>query len=196
MTCRIATNRSRHFKTVLLYYRILIQLNWIITVLLGTVRMQLIKPLLLSTLLLSSFSLQAANDTACNETELRNAVARFGEAFKTADTQRLDLLLTDNYIHVNGGSGNIIRKQAWLNWLGSRKSELQTGKYRFTHYQVDVLSVVVQDRVAIVVGEAVSAGQRNEIPFKSKLRFSNTWLCEKGQWRRAAFHDSPLKADA
>jgi hypothetical protein len=128
----------------------------------------------------------------CTEKSLYETVDIFANAFVTADVDLLERLLTDNYIHVNGGSGNIIRKKAWLNWLLSRKVQLDTGKYKITHYKIDLQNVVMTGNTAVVVGKAESAGINKEEPFSSVLRFSNTWICSDLGWRRASFHDSML----
>jgi hypothetical protein len=43
--------------------------------------------------------------TSNAEREVLAAVEQFGEAYRTADVQLLRSLLTDNYVHINGGSG-------------------------------------------------------------------------------------------
>lgn len=148
---------------------------------------------LLSGMLLTSLSQQAIATKVCDEKALKTAIDRFGQAFLVADTDTLDSMLVDDYIHVNGGSGNIIRKQAWLNWLKSRKAELQANTLSISRYDVELNSVVVNGKVGIVVGSVTSEGINKQRPFTSVLRFSNTWLCQDNQWFRAAFHDSHLK---
>lgn len=137
-------------------------------------------------------SSDALANSLCTEKSLRKTVDVFGNAFAVADVATLNELLMDNYIHVNGGSGNVIRKQAWLNWLASRKVELDSGKINIAHYKVDLLNVVLTGDTAVVVGQAESSGVNKGVPFSSLLRFSNTWICTDLGWRRASFHDSLL----
>lgn len=155
--------------------------------------MSMLPKILLSSICLYLCDSNVKANTMCNEKALRETIDVFGNAFVTADVEILGRLLTDNYIHVNGGSGNIIRRSAWLNWLSSRKVELDSGKVKVTNYKLDVQNVVLTDKVGVVVGRAVSSGINNGESFSSSLRFSNTWICSDLGWRRASFHDSALE---
>lgn len=133
----------------------------------------------------------AAADTA-RENAVRNAVNAFGQAFLQADADKLATLLTTDYIHINGGSGNVLNRDEWLGWVASRREELDRETLVVTDYTIADLKVELDGDTAIVTGVASLSGSRNGDPVASRVRFSNVWLFRDGAWRRAAFHDSPL----
>lgn len=49
--------------------------------------------------------------------------------------------------------------------------------------------------MAIVTGIVKSDGTRDGVNFKSTLRFTNVWVYENGNLRRASFHDSAITDD-
>ena len=134
----------------------------------------------------------SSNDKATSEHEVRAAVAKFGQAFLKADVEVLESLLTSEYIHVNGSSGNVSKRNEWLNWIESRRTELESGQLIISEYDTKDVVVKIYENVAIVTGTVYSSGNHNGEPFTSHVRFTNTWVLINGEWYRAAFHDSPL----
>lgn len=134
----------------------------------------------------------SSNDKATSEHEVRAAVAKFGQAFLDADGEVLGSLLTSDYIHVNGRSGNVLNRDEWLNWIQSRRLELETGQLIIDEYDTKDVAVQIYENVAIVTGAVYSSGNHNGEPFASHVRFTNTWISINGEWHRAVFHDSPL----
>ena len=132
------------------------------------------------------------NEKARLESEVRVAVAKFGQAFLDADVEVLESLLTSDYIHINGRSGNMLNRDEWLNWIQSRQTELKTGQLIIDEYDTKDVAVQIYENIAIVTGTVYSSGSQNEEPFASHVRFTNTWISINGEWYRAAFHDSPL----
>ena len=126
------------------------------------------------------------------EADLRSAIEAFAEAFRVADVQELGLLLAENYVHVNGGSGNVIGREDWLAWVESRRREIQKRELVIGEYRIEDLRIVIHGDTAIVVGAVFSEEVRNDQPRTVRVRFSNTWLYEDSKWRRAAFHDSAI----
>jgi len=127
-----------------------------------------------------------------SEKELRLAVSDFGRAFASADVSALQLLLTEDYTHVNGSSGNVITRDQWLGWVASRRAELDAGTLVIETYTVEDLRVQLYGETAVVSGIVRSRGLNGGTPFDSNIRFTNVWVLEEGVWRRAAFHDSRL----
>lgn len=125
--------------------------------------------------------------------ELKQAVEALGVAFSKADISTLESLITDNYIHINGRSGNVIDKQTWLNWNKSRQKDIATNKEVIERYQISALQIEIFENTAFVTGIVTSSGTRNAKKFNSKIRFSNVWIRSKNQWKRAAFHDSSIE---
>ena len=126
------------------------------------------------------------------EQSVRDAVSAFAVAYAAADVVALEAMLTEDYVHVNGRTGNVIGREAWLEWVASRRVAIDRGGVVITWYLVDEVNVVVQTDAAVVTGVVHSRGKKGGRPFASHIRFTNTWIAEGGVWRRASFHDSPL----
>ncbi len=101
-------------------------------------------------------------------------------------------LLTKNYLHVNGRSGSVLNRDQWLKWVASRRAELDSGALVIKTYSVGDVKVQIYGEAAVVTGVVDSSGQRNDSLFTIQVRFTNVWVKQGGEWRRAAFHDSPL----
>ena len=127
-----------------------------------------------------------------SEAEVRAAVVLFGDAFVEADISILEDLLEENYIHINGSSGNVLDRDEWLRWVESRREELESGVLVVADYRIEELAIEIHGKAAVVVGVAVSKGTRHGVPNDSQVRFTNVWVHREGAWRRAAFHDTPL----
>jgi len=93
---------------------------------------------------------------------------------------------------VNGRSGNVLNRDEWLNWIESRRAKLDSGELVIKTYRVSDVEVQIYGEAAVVTGVVRSSGQRNGALFTSPVRFTNVWVKQGGEWRRAAFHDSPL----
>ena len=126
------------------------------------------------------------------DAEVRAAVDEFGRAFVEADASTLKSLLSENYIHVNGRSGNVLSRDDWLKFVKFRRTEIEKGELEFCDYRLEDVRIAVDEDTATVVGTVVVCMNRNGSSNTSKIGFSNTWLYREGIWRRAAFHDSPL----
>ena len=127
-----------------------------------------------------------------DSTEVRAAISEFSSAFSNADTARLRVLLTPDYVHVNGGSGEVLDRERWLNWVGTRRGELDAGQYILASYELGDVDIRMYGNAAVVTGTVHSTGMEHGSPFESRIRFTNTWVRWKGRWRRAGFHDSPV----
>ena len=132
------------------------------------------------------------SETVDREVELRKAVDTFGRAFLEADVPSLRLLLTDNYVHVNGGSGNVLNRTDWLNWVESRRAQIDSKELQITEYRIEDVRTVIHGDTAIVIGTIFSSQVTGGKVGTSRIRFSNTWLYRDAKWLRAAFHDSPV----
>lgn len=119
------------------------------------------------------------------------ALETFSSAYAAADVETLSTLLTDQYVHSNSG-GPVIRKENWLNWVGTRTTALADGTLVISTYEnVDVV-VEMYAGAAVVHGTNVSTGTENGEPFDKRIVFTHTWIYEDGAWKRASFHDSRL----
>jgi hypothetical protein len=75
----------------------------------------------------------------------------------------------------------------------TRRTELEVGTLVVSDYRIEDLNVALYGGSAVVTGVAIASGSRNGDVFDTRLRFSNVWVFKGGAWRRAAFHDSPLR---
>ncbi len=125
------------------------------------------------------------------EREVREAVERFGRAFAEADAPALDILLTEDYVHTNW-NGAVLGKSAWLDYVRSRRVELESGALRIDAHTTDDLKVRLHGGVAVVTGGNTTRGERAGQAFETRIRFTHVWVKENGSWRRAAFHDSTI----
>jgi hypothetical protein len=133
----------------------------------------------------------SADSTA--RTELVQALADFRDAFAKADAAALDRLLADDYVHTNGGSGQVLDRAAWLGYVRSRRAELDSGILRIEEYRSSEPVIRLLGTVAVVTHEVTTAGERKGQRFRSRVQVTQMWSREGGRWRRAAFHDSPLE---
>jgi ketosteroid isomerase-like protein len=127
--------------------------------------------------------MQAADPAA----DVRAAVGRFAEAFRDGDVKTLESLLADDYRHTNGGTGSVLDREGWLNYVRTR------GPVSFTRYENEDLKIDLRGDVAIVTGVNRSAGTRGGGDFDMALRFTQTWVRTGEGWKRASFHDSPIE---
>jgi len=134
----------------------------------------------------------ALSQQALNEQEVKAAVDKFSMAFLKADVTVLKTLLCRNYIHVNGNSGNVLKRNDWLNWIVSRRAELESAVLVINDYKTEDVQIEIFGETAIVTGVVKANGQRKGTAFSSQIRFTNVWLMEDGTLRRAAFHDSNI----
>ena len=91
-------------------------------------------------------------DEARRKAELQEAVDRFGRAYLEADVPALRLLLADNYVHVNGSSGNVLNRSDWLDWVRSRRAQIDNEELQITEYRVENVESVIHGDTAIVIG--------------------------------------------
>ena len=131
-------------------------------------------------------------DEARRKAELQEAVDRFGRAYLEADVPVLRLLLADNYVHVNGSSGNVLNRSVWLDWVGSRRAQIDNEELQITEYRVEDVESVIHGDTAIVIGTVFSSQLTDGVFTTSRIRFTNTWLYRDAKWLRASFHDSAL----
>lgn len=130
------------------------------------------------------------------EGEVRDAVRAFGLAYAAADTPTLRSLLADDYVHVNGGTGTVLNRDDWIEWVESRRAAMERGTLNVEDYRIEDVEISLNGSVAIVVGRVISSTREDGVLKSSEIRFSNTWVYREGAWRRALFHDSPMPKSA
>lgn len=139
-------------------------------------------------------------ETTCEEPDsssraaLNVALDAFSAAFRSADTEALDTLLTASYLHTNGGTGQVLGKDEWLEFVRRRRADLRSGRLQIETYETSDVTIRWCSGAAIVSSQVTSGGRNNGRSFESRLRVTQLWLRLGTRWRRAAFHDSPLPA--
>jgi ketosteroid isomerase-like protein len=141
--------------------------------------------LILGMILLQTMRLDPSDD-------VRAAVEKFGQAYVAADVEVLGSLLADPYLHVNGGTGTVLNEASWLAWIETRREALDDGSLVIETYEVEDLVIRMRRDSAIVLGIVRSTGVENGVAFDTAIRFSNLWVLEGEDWKRALFHDSVL----
>lgn len=129
-----------------------------------------------------------------SRTALHAALDAFSAAFRNADPEALDTLLTVSYLHTNGGSGQVLSKDEWLEFVRRRRMDLRSGRLQVDTYETSGVTIRWCSGAAIVSSQVASEGRNNGQSFHSRLRVTQLWLRLGTGWRRAAFHDSPLPA--
>ncbi len=147
-------------------------------------------PLVIATVL----SCSQKQDTASQET-LVLAVKNFNEAFERGDVERLDQLITENYVHTNG-SWKAFGKNEWLEYMRKRRARIDSGELQLSTYRMDDLNIEMHKTSAFVTGKIVMEGTENGESFKKEIRVSNFWVNKDGQWKRAGFHDTRIENPA
>ena len=127
-----------------------------------------------------------------NKEELLIALEKFNQAFKEGNTDVLESMITNDYIHTNGNSKSI-GKNDWLSYLRKREKDIKAGRIEVTDYQLEDLEIKYHNHTAIVTGKVlVSSKKENEVQ-ENEYRVTNIWVNQSGQWKRAGFHDGKIK---
>ena len=124
-----------------------------------------------------------------DEDAVRARVQAFGRAYRDADVDAVDRLLAARYVHSNGGHSPSDRA-GYLKWNRTRAERIRSGAWRVDTYELSEVAVTVFGDTAVATGRVKASGQRDDKQWSSDVRFSNVWIREAGDWRRAAFHDA------
>lgn len=130
--------------------------------------------------------------TESDASQLNQTIDEFNLAFEKCDIKTLDRLTTDQYVHSNGNNA-AITKPAWMAYLKKRKAQLDNRQLEVTRYILSEKEVNLYDQSAIVTGLIEMDGMLDTISFSRKIRVSNFWIKENGQWKRAGFHDTRVE---
>jgi hypothetical protein len=123
---------------------------------------------------------------------LQSSLQSFGAAFLKSDAAALDTFLVDSYLHTNRASGTVLDKPRWLDYIRQRRADLQSGRLRIHRYETLEPAIRWFPSAAVVSTQVVSEGLQDGRHFLTRLQVTQVWVQIDGQWRRAAFHDSPL----
>jgi len=119
-------------------------------------------------------------------------IEEFNSAFKDCKIEKLEAMITNNYLHTNSNSKSI-GKADWLTYLANRKTELSSGNLVVKNYKMSETEVKIYDNTAILTAKisfsSIKSGERKE----NEIRITNVWVKEQGIWKRAGFHDTRIK---
>ncbi len=119
-------------------------------------------------------------------------IEEFNAAFIDGNVDKLESMITDNYLHTNSSS-KVIRKDDWLAYLVKRKNEIESGKLIVKDYKMDETEIEIYDNMAIVTGKISFSTSKLDEQKEHEIRITNIWIKDKDIWKRAGFHDTRIK---
>lgn len=146
---------------------------------------------LLSTILVLIVAAGCSNEKEPSVSDLRSTVESFNEAYVKGDTSTLAQMISDQYVHTNN-TWKSFGKNQWLGYMRSRREKLDQGKLVITSYEMDEYAVELFDNSAVVTARISSKGTENGSLFDKSFRVTNLWVYNDEEWKRAAFHDTPI----
>ncbi len=151
------------------------------------------KPILLSFLLVLILSCSEKKpEKAEQESTLKSSIENFNQAFATADIEKLEGLITEDYQHTNGTS-QAIGRSSWLSYLGKRKKALESGELVVHSYDMDELQIQQLGGSAIATAKVTVSQTRDSVKEERAYRVTTVWVLEDGTWKRAGFHDGAIQ---
>ncbi len=123
---------------------------------------------------------------------LLKSIENFNLAFKKGDVEKLESMITDQYVHTNGNSKSI-DKNTWITYLYKRKKEIENKDLIVNSYEMRETEIQLHNNTAIVTGKIVVSNTKNDELIENQYRVTNIWVYKNNQWKRAAFHDGKIK---
>jgi ketosteroid isomerase-like protein len=125
------------------------------------------------------------------EQKIQQMIKEFDAAVSTGNVQKVESLITDEYVHTDI-YGKIQDKNSWLvTWLKPLAADLKDGKYKWEIYQSDDIQVnVLNDGIAVAVGRWTL--KRSDSPESLVGRFTHVWIKTKEGWQRAAYQATTI----
>ena len=158
--------------------------------------MKTIAPTLIAGILLLCSACNTAQQKISSQeelkSELKTAIDAFNRAFAEADTSLLKSMLTEDYQHSNSYY-EAIGKETWLEYVGQRKADLDSGEMELLDYALDQEQIQLIGNTGILSGRISVESRLGADTTKAAYRITNVWIKEEGKWKRAAFHDGRIK---
>ena len=101
-------------------------------------------------------------------------------------------MLTEDYQHSNSYY-KAIGKETWLEYVGQRKADLDSGEMELLDYALDQEQIQLIGNTGILSGRISVESRLGADTTKAAYRITNVWIKEEGKWKRAAFHDGRIK---
>ena len=86
----------------------------------------------------------------------------------------------------------MIARDEWLAWVATQRAALEAGTLIIDEYEIRALTIRMRRDSANVTGIVSSRGSRGGEPFSREIRFTNVWVKDGEEWKRAMFHDSEI----
>lgn len=117
---------------------------------------------------------------------------RFGNAWLKADVKTLDSLLAREYMHTDV-TGKVLHRADWLADAGNAQKWLRGNAGGASPaIEFDDVKIQVVGNMAVVTGgNTIRPADANLPPMK--LRFTQVWIKEDGQWKRRFFQATPVQ---
>nr|WP_321237509.1 nuclear transport factor 2 family protein [uncultured Psychroserpens sp.] len=131
-------------------------------------------------------------DSKITEDSLLETIEKFNNAFQEGNVSIIESMVTENYIHTNGNS-KAIRKKDWLNYLKKREKKIKSGNLEVIEYKMNEIEIEFYNKIAIVTGKIFVSNKEKEDIKNSEYRITNIWVNENGKWKRAGFHDGKIE---
>ncbi len=144
-----------------------------------------------SVAIVAVWALPTINAHANDAKAVENAVLSFADAYRTGNVAVVDQLIAEDYSHINNG-GEPIDRKAYMGWNRTRAEHLQKSNWRIDQYEVTELAITVHQHSAVATGRVTAMGERDGKKWNSDVRFTNLWVKQNGNWKRAAFHDTSI----
>ncbi|MDO5981844.1 nuclear transport factor 2 family protein [Flavivirga spongiicola] len=126
------------------------------------------------------------------EQQLLESIDKFNKAFQEGNVKVLESMITENYLHTNGNSKSI-RKKDWINYLSKREKEIQSGNLEVIEYKLSETEIELYGNTAMVTGKVTVSNKKSSDIKNNEYRITNIWVYESGAWKRAGFHDGKIK---
>lgn len=119
---------------------------------------------------------------------MQNDIEKLGQEWAAAeqagDVAALSSLLTDDFVGI-GPLGFLLTRQQWL-------TRHQSGDLIYHAVNLDEITVRVYDGAAILTGRQVQKAAYRGNPVDAELRATLVFVDQRGQWRLAGLHFSPI----
>lgn len=117
------------------------------------------------------------------EEELQHKIREFGQAWASSDIPRLDQLLAPEYLHTDYLGRNMGRDE----WLAYASATRPVDNIEFVDLKVKLYS-----DVAVVTGKNEIRGRAGAGDTNVDIRFTQVWVRENSDWKRAFFQATPV----
>jgi ketosteroid isomerase-like protein len=125
-----------------------------------------------------------AKDASVADT-LKQLEQDFGDAIKAVDTDKINQILTDDWVSV-GSSGKILTREGFL-------SDLKSGNHKLESFEIGPMDVKVLDNVAVVQGSVTEKRTDRGQDTSGKGSWMDVFVKRGDKWVIVRSHSSWVK---